>query len=197
MTSCPRPKCTHASRAGSSMTDQCCLLMQHSRMSRHGQSSDLECLVFARFVIFMHCLVCHFEQVMLKECTSNPMLPVSSACEPSPHRLPTISPHLTTSFTALLSLFQMIDTLDDVTIGVQANTQAPSPLAATLIGTAAPKTARDLYDRFLHGVAVLAGGESGPEEVQALAKSIWDQLAGISPLPAAKAGQANRLKPYR
>ncbi|KAK9850259.1 hypothetical protein WJX84_005584 [Apatococcus fuscideae] len=70
-------------------------------------------------------------------------------------------------------------------------------LAARLIGTAAPRTARDLYDKYLHGVAVLVGGESGPEEVQALAGSIWDQLARLPTMPAAKAGHAGRLKPYR
>ncbi len=73
-------------------------------------------------------------------------------------------------------------------------------LAGRLIGEAPPKAARDVYDRYLRSVAVLLGGEAGPEEVEASAGSIWDQMAQLPSYSTAKIGHqglANQLKPYR
>ena len=62
---------------------------------------------------------------------------------------------------------------------LQARGRAAGSLAGRLIGEAPLKAARDVYDRYLRSVAVLLGGEAGPEEVQASAGSIWDQLASF------------------
>ena len=83
---------------------------------------------------------------------------------------------------------------------LQARGKAAASLAGRLIGEAPPKAARDIYDGYLRSVAVLLGGETGPEEVQASAGSIWDQLAQLPAYTGAKSGHqglVNQLKPYR
>ncbi|KAK9868384.1 hypothetical protein WJX84_004044 [Apatococcus fuscideae] len=124
--------------------------------------------------------------------------------EPSPAQ----APRLTTMLRAFTMSGQSQPDLDAqylqrsklLAAKLKASSPAASLLAVKLIGAAPPKAARDLYDRYLHSVAVLLGGEAGSEEVQASAGSLWHKLANLPALAPAKAGYqglAVRLKPYR
>ena len=73
-------------------------------------------------------------------------------------------------------------------------------LADRLIGKNPSKAGRDIHDQFLRCVNMLLGGEAAPEEVQASAASIWDQIAPLPAFSSAKAGHrglANQLQPFR
>ncbi len=90
---------------------------------------------------------------------------------------------------------------DGSTVPLQAAGRGTSQLAAAILGSwaKAPRPAKEAYESFMRSVALLLGGESASEEVQAVAPAVWDALQdapAVGSLPAGRGAQ-KVLAPYK
>ena len=75
-----------------------------------------------------------------------------------------------------------------------------SDLALSILGpwSRAPKTARDVYERFVAAVSSLLGGEASSEEVHEAGRVVWSTLSDAPPRePRRGRGSAAALQQIR